>query len=161
MGTLAFIVSVSSAGLRRQIAFVSDGQFENCQDDRWGGGFRTQTGVSEITAHYPSNVLGPHSCQKQPFVRTRYAVCHPAAGQDVFGKSLEVICDCVGSGPVGLIADQRPVHVTAIYLLKARDLKIQLVFVPRGATSICHTLDRDPRNNEIKCPREIEQENAV
>jgi hypothetical protein len=71
-------------------------------------------------------------------------------GQDVLGKSLDVICDCVGSGPVGLIADQRPVHVTAIYLLKARDLKIQLVFVPRGATSICQTLYRDPRNNEIK-----------
>jgi hypothetical protein len=40
--------SVSCVGLRRQITFVSDDHIENCEGNRCLGGFRAQTGVSDI-----------------------------------------------------------------------------------------------------------------
>jgi hypothetical protein len=55
---------------------------------------------------------------------------------------MEFIRDRIGAGPVVLLADQYPVHVFAMSLLKPRELGIQLMFVPKGATSICQPLGR-------------------
>jgi hypothetical protein len=48
MAMPVFVVAVNCIGVRAQIAFVLDNEIQNCVDDGWGGGFRTQIGVSDI-----------------------------------------------------------------------------------------------------------------
>jgi hypothetical protein len=62
---------VSSVGRRRQMTFVSDDHIENYEYDTCGGGSKTQTGVSDMTIHFHSDILGSHSSQKHMFVRMR------------------------------------------------------------------------------------------
>jgi hypothetical protein len=73
MGIFDFVVVVSSvslAGIRRQISFVSDNPIGNSEDDRRGGGFNINRRFRhDIPLH--SNIMSCHSSQNQTFVGKR------------------------------------------------------------------------------------------
>jgi uncharacterized membrane protein len=52
MARFVSVVAVSSAGLNRQITFAADDQTENGQNESCGAGFKTQTGVSDMTINF-------------------------------------------------------------------------------------------------------------
>jgi hypothetical protein len=74
-----FVVAVSSVGsdgLRLSATFVSDDQIGQHQDDQCRRCVKTQTAVSDITAHFLSSVLGSHSSHKQSFGEMRQRSKH-------------------------------------------------------------------------------------
>jgi hypothetical protein len=62
--------------------------------------------------------------------------------QDVFLLFLLFLCQNRGTGPVALVLNQYPAHITPLSHLRANEFNINLIFVPKGGTAIYQPLDR-------------------
>jgi hypothetical protein len=61
----------------------------------------------------------------------------------------EVLCEYLiflrrnrGQGTIALVMNQHPAYLAPLYLAKAQELDIRLIFVPRSGTTIYQPLDR-------------------